>query len=66
MLFTGIYDDTVLNVLTIDKYVETTRGSELRKWYDGIILKEKLDICINIDDINETIIIVFLKHRTHT
>ena len=41
MLFTWKYDDTVQDAPTIDKYLETTRGSELRAWYDGIILKEK-------------------------
>ena len=34
-------DDTVPNALKIDKYLETTRGSEPHKWYDKIILKEK-------------------------
>ena len=54
------------NAPTISKYLEMTRGSELRKWYDGIILKENYDMCINIDDIHKTITFVVSKHRTHT
>ena len=41
VLFSWIYDDTVKNELEIGKYLETTRGSELHKWHDGIIPKEK-------------------------
>ena len=41
MLFTWIYDYNVQDVMTIGKYIESTRGSELRAWYDEIILKEK-------------------------
>ena len=54
------------NALTLGKYLETTRGSEQREWYDKIIIKEKQDMCINIDDIHETIMFVFLKQLTHT
>ena len=34
-------DDTVPNEPTINKFIEMTSGSELRKWYDNIIIKEK-------------------------
>ena len=64
--FSLTYDDTVCNALKISKYLETNRGSEKRKWNDEIILKGKLDVCFNIDDIHKTIMFVVSKHRTHT
>ena len=53
------------NVPTISKYLEMTCRSELRKWNDEIVLKEKQDMCINIDEIQETIMFVVSKKRTH-
>ena len=32
-------DDTVPDAPKINKFFETTSGSELRKWFDNIILK---------------------------
>ena len=32
-------DDTVPDEPTINNFLETTSGSELREWYDYIILK---------------------------
>ena len=34
-------DDTVTNALTINKFLETTNGPELRERYYNIIIKEK-------------------------
>ena len=33
-------DNTVPNTPTINKFLETTSGSEMREWFDNIILKE--------------------------
>ena len=33
-------DNTVPNAPKTNKFLETTSGSELRKWYDNIIIKE--------------------------
>ena len=38
-----------------------TCGSEQREGKDKILLKEKLDVCINIYDIHETIMFVVSK-----
>ena len=32
-------DDTVPNAPTINRFLETTSGSELREWYNNIIIK---------------------------
>ena len=32
-------DDTVPNAPTINKFLETTSGSELSEWFDNIIIK---------------------------
>ena len=34
-------DDTFPNSPTINKFLEMTSGSELREWYDSMIIKEK-------------------------
>ena len=34
-------DDTVPNAPTTKTFLETTSGSELREWYNNIIIKEK-------------------------
>ena len=57
-------DDTVPNAPTINNFLETNSGSELREWYDHIIIKEKLDMCININDIHEIIMFIVPKQRT--
>ena len=33
-------DNTVPNAPKINKFIETTSGSELREWYNNIIIKE--------------------------
>ena len=40
-VFTLKNDDTVLNALTIDRFLENTSGSELSKLFDNITIKEK-------------------------
>ena len=59
-------DDTVPNAMTINKFLEATSGSEMREYYNNVIIKEKKDMCININDIHEIIISVVSKQRTHT
>ena len=58
--------DTFPNEPTIKTFLETTSGSKLRKCYNNIIIKEKLETWININDIHEVIMFVVSKHRTHT
>ena len=66
MFFTWKNDNTVPNAPTIDKFPETTSGSELRESYDNKIIKEKLDMCININDIHKIIMFVVSKQHNHT
>ena len=57
-VFTWKNDNTVPNVPTINRFLETTSGSELCEWY--------AIMCININDIHKIIMSVVSKQRTHT
>ena len=65
MFYTLKINDTVPNEPTINKFIETISDSKLRECYDNIIIKEKLEMCIHINDIHEIIFFVVLKPLTH-